>query len=251
MDFGQAFAYISEDEEWLKKVGIGAIVGAIPIVNFTIFGYQAEVARNVAAGVERPLPEWDEFGKYFLDGLSIMGAMLVYILPIIILMFCMNSSMIFVLDPANQPLSNSGQPPPELFLIFGLMLACIMPYMIFMYMIWPLFTIQVARVGSFGANFRFAEMWQLVRKQPANYALIVVLFFGLYMAVGLILLPAALLLIIPCIGFIIYMLLSGGATMLVLMVIGHLQGQFILENGSTVATTPPDADDDYATDVMG
>lgn len=249
MDFGQAFAYISEDEDWLKKVGIGAIVGAIPIVNFTIFGYQAEVARRVAAGVERPLPEWDEFGKYFLDGLRIMGAMLAYMLPIIVLMFCMNISMIFVLDPANQPLSNSGQPPPEFFLIFGLMFACMMPYMIFIYMIWPLFTIQNARVGNFGANFRFSEMWQMVRKQPANYALIVVLFFGLYMAISFLLLPAALLILIPCIGFIIYLLLSGGATMLVLMVMGHLQGQFIREDEMPSATLPDDGD--YATDVMG
>ncbi len=224
MDVGQAFAFINEDEDWLKKVGIGAIVGAIPIVNFAVFGYQAEVARNVVAGEERPLPEWHDFGKYFVNGLRIVGAMFVYLLPVILLTLCASLSMFL---PAS-----SSAPPPEFFVIFGLMFACIMPYTILINIIWPLFTIQNAREEKFRANFRFSEMWRLIRRQPGNYILIVVLYFGLYMGVSFLLFPAIILLLIPCLGWIAYLLLSGAAMMLVMLVIGHLQGQFILNDSS-------------------
>lgn len=232
MDVGQAFAFINEDEEWLKKVGIGAIVGAIPIVNFAVFGYQAEVARNVVAGEERPLPEWQDFGKYFVNGLRIVGAMFVYLLPVILLTLCASLSMFFIVEPTGQPTSGSTPPPPEIFVIFGLMFACIMPYTIFINIIWPLFTIQNVREEKFRANFRFSEMWRLIRRQPGNYILIVVLYFGLYMGVSFLLFPAIILLFIPCLGWIAYLLLSGAAMMLVMLVIGHLQGQFILNDSS-------------------
>lgn len=236
MDVGQAFAFINEDEEWLKKVGVGAIVGAIPIVNFAVFGYQAEVARNVAARVERPLPEWHDFGKFFVNGLRIVGAMFFYLLPVILLTLCASLSMFFLVEPTSQPAGSSTPPPPEFFLIFGLMFACIMPYTIFLNIIWPLFTIQNAREEKFGVNFRFSEMWQLIRRQPGNYIIIVALFFGLYLGISFLLFPAVILIFIPCLGWIAYALLSGAAMMLVMMVIGHLQGQFILADSSVSAS---------------
>jgi len=248
MDIGQAFAFINEDVEWFKKVGIGAIVGAIPFINFSIFGYQVEVARNVAAGIERPLPQWQNFGKYFLDGLRIVGAGFVYSLPLILITICLSIALFFVAEPTSQPTSNAAPPPPEFFLIFGLMFACWLPYIIFIYALWPLFTIQIAREGDFWANFKLNEMWQLIRRQPIDYVLIVLLFFGLYIGVSILLIPAGLLLLIPCLGYIAYLLLSGGALILVMMVIGHLQGQFILNDEKTTAAQPPD---DLSPDIMG
>ncbi len=235
MDIGKAFAYISEDKEWTKKLLLGAVIGAIPIANFAIYGYQIQVARNVAAALDRPeadagslLPDWNDFGRLFVDGLRFMAAFFIFMLPVFVLMGCMAAGMIAL--TASQPetfASSSAPPPPEFFALFGLMFACVMPYSLLLYAVWPLFGIQIARRGSVGSCLQFAEMWRLVRAQPTDYLLIVLIFFGLYMGVSLVMLPALIVVFIPCIGGFIYAGLVSGALLLVLMVTGHLQGQFI------------------------
>lgn len=227
MDIGRAFAYINEDEEWWKKLLLGAIFGAIPLVNFVMFGYQIQIARNVADNAERPLPDWQDFGKYFLNGLRFVGALMVLTSPLLFAILALSVAMIFLVDPSGAAFNGSAAPPPEFFLLYGLMFACTMPYTFLIYGLWPLLSLQLARESKFSACFRFSEMWALIKQQPMNYVLIVVLLFGLYMAATFLMMPAVLLLIIPCLGFIAYMLFSGAAMMLVLMVIGHLQGQFI------------------------
>ena len=237
MDFEKAFTYISEDEAWLKKLLVGAILGAVPFVNFAIFGYQAQIARNVAAGEKRPLPDWGDFGQFFMDGLRLMGAFFVYSLPMILLVFIAAGSMIIFAGSANQGYDAYGDPAsPAFFLIFGLMFACLMPYMFLLYALWPMFGIQIAREGTIGSCFRLSEMWRLIRAQIVNYLLILALLFGLYMVMTFIMLPAYLLMFIPCLGYIAYMVIYGGMMMLVMLVIGHLQGQFISEDNAQMET---------------
>ncbi|GIK58438.1 MAG: DUF4013 domain-containing protein [Chloroflexi bacterium] len=236
MDIGRAFAYISEDKEWTKKLLLGAVIGAIPIANFAIFGYQIQVARNVAAAIDRPeadlgspLPDWNDFGRLLTDGLRFIAAFFIFMLPIFVLIGCMTGAMVML--AAGQPeafsATSSAPPPPEFFALFGLMFACVMPYSLLLYAVWPMFGIQIARRGSVGSCLQFAEMWRLVRTQPTDYLLIVLIFFGLYLGVSLVMLPVLIVVFIPCIGYFIYLGLTYGAIMLVLMVTGHLQGQFI------------------------
>ncbi|MCP4358414.1 MAG: DUF4013 domain-containing protein [Chloroflexi bacterium] len=241
MDIGKAFAYISEDEEWTKKLLVGALIGAVPFANFAIFGYQAEIARNVAAGEERPLPDWSDFGRFFLDGLRLVAAFFVYLLPMILLIIVSTIGFVFLAESSSQSYSSYGSsapPSPEFMIIFGLMFACLIPYNFLIYALWPLFSIQIAREGTVGSCFQFSEMWRLVRAQPINYLLILVLLFGMYMVSMIIILPAYLLVFIPCIGYLIYMAIYGGVLMLILMVIGHLQGQFISEDNPPTEKTP-------------
>jgi hypothetical protein len=81
MDYSKPFNFIFEDQDWFKKIAIGGLVGIIPIVNFALLGYCMQIARNVAAGAEKPLPEWDNFGAYFVSGAKISIANLIYLLP--------------------------------------------------------------------------------------------------------------------------------------------------------------------------
>lgn len=89
-DFVQPFAFVFQDERWVQKVLIGGLfyIAAFLLIGiFFILGYCARLARNVIAGVPKPLPEWDDLSTYFVDGVKLAVVGLLYILPFIII-FC-------------------------------------------------------------------------------------------------------------------------------------------------------------------
>jgi hypothetical protein len=58
MDIGKAFSFPFEDDDWLTKLFLGAVVSIVPILNFAWGGYTVDILRNVIDGVPRPLPAW-------------------------------------------------------------------------------------------------------------------------------------------------------------------------------------------------
>ena len=79
-DFVRPFAFTFDDPRWLPKILLGGlfyILGIFIVGIIFVLGYQARLARNVIAGVEHPLPEWDDLGEYFAEGLRLMGVVLV------------------------------------------------------------------------------------------------------------------------------------------------------------------------------
>ncbi|MBE2222959.1 MAG: DUF4013 domain-containing protein [Anaerolineae bacterium] len=240
MDIGKAFSFITEDEKWVEKLGIGALIGMIPIANFAAFGYQVQIARNVWHGEERPLPTWDEFGKMFVDGLRIVGAMMVYMLPMILIYSVMVMGMVafaFMTESGAYSSANAGGDEfvGIMIMMMSLSMLCIMPYMLLIWLLYPMFFIQVARHGSVKSCFAFRDMWALLRAYPANYLLVIGVIFGLYMILSIVIMPVYLVaMFIPCIGFIVTMLVTGGMTILVGAVSGHLEGQFILEGDTPI-----------------
>ncbi len=89
MDYAKAFTFVFDDEDWVKKVLIGGIVALIPIVNLIVVGYGLRVLRNVAEGAEKALPEWDDFGDYFVQGLMSLLGGLIWAIPVILLSMLM------------------------------------------------------------------------------------------------------------------------------------------------------------------
>lgn len=241
MDIGKSFAYIAEDEKWLEKIGVGALIGMVPIVNFAAFGYQVQIARNVWHGEERPLPTWDDFSKFLVDGLRIVAAMLVYMLPMFLIYGILMGGIFafaFSMDPAAYDPSQGGGDPfaGMMIVMISLSMMCIMPYILLIWVLYPMFFIQVARHGSVKSCFDFREMWSLLRVQPVNYLIVIAITFGLYMVISMALMPVYLVAaFIPCIGFIITMMISGAITILVGAVAGHLEGQFILKGDDPIA----------------
>ena len=244
MDIGKAFAFIGEDKEWTNKLLVGSILGAIPFVNLAVFGYQMQVARNVANNEEEPLPTWDNFGQYILDGLRLIVPMLVFMLPIICVYFVMIVGFIVAAESDPYAFSSrygGSEPPPEILGMIFVVICCVMPYSFLSYFVMPMFGIQIARKGTVASCFKVSEMWELFSAQMGNYILIVLIMFGLYMVASFVILPVGLFLsLIPCIGTILYMLLTGVVVFLTMTVTGHLQGQFIK------ASKTPKSPDDYS-----
>ncbi len=83
VDFGRSFTFVTEDPDWIKKILIGgvfalacAVLVGIPFV----LGYFSRTLRNVVAGEPRPMPEWDDLGGIFNEGLRLTAVYLVYAL---------------------------------------------------------------------------------------------------------------------------------------------------------------------------
>lgn len=75
MDVAKAFTYFAEDERWMGKLVIGVLVSLVSILilpGFLLSGYMVGITRNVMNGEKRPLPEWEDLGTLFMDGLSII-----------------------------------------------------------------------------------------------------------------------------------------------------------------------------------
>jgi hypothetical protein len=86
VDFGRSFTFVSEDPDWLKKVLIGgvftlacSVLVGVPFV----LGYFSRMLRNVVAGEPRPMPEWDDLGGIFNDGLHLTAVYFLYTLGIV------------------------------------------------------------------------------------------------------------------------------------------------------------------------
>jgi len=78
MDLGRSFSYIFDDEDWVTKVLLTALISVIPILNLALYGWIIELMRNMLDGQENPLPYWDNFGRKFTDGLMFLVASLIY-----------------------------------------------------------------------------------------------------------------------------------------------------------------------------
>lgn len=167
-DFGKPFTYVFEDPNWIPKILIGGLfylAGFLVIGWFFIFGYVAQTARNVMAGHERPLPEWENLGAFFTEGLRLFAVLLVYVLPMILL------AMAFII-PAGV-LSNIDNEGAH-FLGEGIAgcLSCLMvPLVLAMMVFAPASLLFAAAEQRFGAAFEFGRIWEFIKANAGNYIL--------------------------------------------------------------------------------
>ncbi len=101
MDIGKSFSYVFEDPNWISKVAIGgaillagtifAFLLGLPLLaaSIILLGYSLTVIKNVAEGNPTPLPQWNDFGAFFMKGLYAGVGIIVLELPAIILGCCL------------------------------------------------------------------------------------------------------------------------------------------------------------------
>ena len=92
MDIAKGLTFITEDEEYIRKLAIG--VGLILISSllsivlvgilgfFILAGYGLRLLENVRDGVEKPLPEWDDWGGDLSRGFKYMIVTIIWAIPI-------------------------------------------------------------------------------------------------------------------------------------------------------------------------
>ncbi len=167
MEFGKAFSFPFEDQDWIKKIGIGALIMLIPLVGgFIVAGWGLEVTRRVIRREAQPLPDWTDFGKFLVDGLKVMVIGLVYALPIILFSICSQTPLIFMGNGGDDTIAT----------IYSLVMVCfgclVFIYALFLGLVMPAAVANFAATDQLGAAFRFGEVFGLVRAAPGPYVLV-------------------------------------------------------------------------------
>lgn len=85
VNFGKAFTYIFDDEQWFDKLIVPILVSLIPVIGQLAFtGYTLRTIKNVVQNEIRPLPRFN-FGEDPGRGFRFFLIGLVYAIPIFII----------------------------------------------------------------------------------------------------------------------------------------------------------------------
>lgn len=206
MDFGKAFVFMFEDPEWLKKLGIGTLVGLLMLLLIPSFilwvlpfvallGYTVVVLRNVMNGVERPLPEWDNWGEFLGLGFKVFAATFVWALPIFLLTIPLAIGSAFIDQ------SGGAEGIGIAMILCGSCLVLL--WGVFVTVLTPAIYVRIAATDRFSAAFEFGPMLAFTRDNLANViiALLLLIVVGIIASAvamaGVILLFVGLLITIP------------------------------------------------------
>ncbi len=235
MDIGKSFSYPFEDDNWISKLLLGAVVSLVPILNFAWTGYTVDIVRNVIDGVSLPMPEWSEFGDKFVKGFFIWAAGFIYSLPAI-LIGCLPLGVLAISAGAES--SNTTETFQSVFAGVGILFGCLVfLYALVLSFYFPAVFINLAKKGTFGSCFEVGEIFKIVSKNTSEYltAWLVSIVGGI--VIGIIVAIVSIVLgFIPCIGWILAWLLSALSSVYIFALYAHLFGQVAAPETASIST---------------
>ena len=234
MDIGKSFSYPFEDDEWLTKLFLGAIVSAVPILNFAWTGYTVDILRNVTDGVSLPMPDWSDFGDKFVKGFFIWAAGFIYTLPALIIA-CLPLG--FLIIPASMESSNTTETLISVFTGVGILFLCLLVlYLLAFSFFFPAVNINFARKGTFGSCFEIGAIIKIVSENTSKYLTAWLVSIVGAIVVGIIVMIVSVILApILCIGWLLTWVINALAGVYLFAIYAHLFGQVVaVETDSVV-----------------
>ena len=210
MDFGLAFSFPFQDEKWIEKIVIGAVISIIPIIGtFALLGWSIEIGRRVINGDEEVLPDWSDFGGLLTLGFKGGLAALVFSIPLIVVWFPLGifSGLVSTadLDAAETLIT----------LVSFCVICLTFTYSIALLLALPASYGRLAATDGLGDSLNVREIWTIVSNAPGAYLMVLLGYFvaGFIASLGIILCLVGIFL----------------TTAYALAVEGHLLGQAYLE----------------------
>ena len=197
MDYGNM---VGESFEYAKEAVVGKwnqwimLIIATILLGIPLAGYSLKVLRG-----DRPAPEVSDWGTLFIDGIKYMVIMLIYMIPAMIVLF-------FVVG-ASALASMSSNPSAAMAAIGGILFGLLLFFVIAL--ITAIFAIigavRFARTGNMGEAFNFSEILGTIGKIGwGPYIIALVVLFVVQMIIAII---VSIIMMIPYLGFIIYICL--------------------------------------------
>ncbi|MDP9143317.1 MAG: DUF4013 domain-containing protein [Actinomycetota bacterium] len=177
LDFARAFQFFFEDPEWVKKLAIGSILCLLsPLIIGAILlgGYILRVVRRTADGAERVLPDFDDWGGLFRDGLKLFVVYFGHLIAI----FSVPVLIVLVAFLMTGGLGGRNEGLAALIGVsfaFAYMLFILLAFAFSLYM--PAVLARLAKIDDIGAAFDVRENVAFILRNPWNYGLTIVLYF--------------------------------------------------------------------------
>jgi len=163
MDLERSLTYPFKDDEWLQKLLIAGIVGVIPIINLALIGWGIRQLKRVIDDRELPLPDWSDFGDYFVKGLMVVIGNLIYAIPMLILI-CLASVLGDWFTGYEYGYGNGG---PN---IIGVCFGCLSSlWGLLIGVVLPAAITHYAVTEDFASFFRFGEIFSYIGRNLGNY----------------------------------------------------------------------------------
>jgi hypothetical protein len=180
LDFGRAFQFFFEDPDWVKKILVGGLfqllAGLLVGVPFVI-GYALRVVQRASRGEPRPLPEWDDLGGIFTEGLRGFGLYLVLFVGAMLVpgaLGCMLALMGGALSSASRDGSAAGGAIFGMGIVLVYLLAFVVGLVVGLYL--PAAFARMVVYDRFSAGFEFAENVAFIRRNLVNYLLVIAIY---------------------------------------------------------------------------
>jgi len=180
VDFGRSFTFVGEDPEWVKKILIGgvftlacALLVGIPFV----LGYFSRTLRNVVAGEPRPMPEWDDLGGIFNEGLRLTAVYLIYTLGIVAIVAALGCVVVL---PFMALSGRRGDPSEALGVLGGLgivgLYGLVMVASLALAIYLPAALARAALRGTVADGFAWRETLGFIKANLGNYLISLVIY---------------------------------------------------------------------------
>lgn len=193
MEFGRAFTYITQDPDWLKKVGIAAGLMLIPVLGWIVVGgWGLEITRRVIQDDPNPLPDWSDFGNFAMLGIKGLVVGLVFNLPGGLVNGCQSTITALTSNP--DILSELGSDAAAVLASAGGIVALCCGCIGILLSLAATFITpaalgnMMANNAELGAAFRFSEIFGMVRSAAGPYLMVLLgtLVVGFIVPFGLI-----------------------------------------------------------------
>ena len=171
VNFGKAFTYIFDDEQWFDKLIVPILVSLIPIIgSMALTGFVLRTIKNVVQNEIDPLPRFD-FGEDLGRGFRFFLVGLVYSLPVMLVVGLMTIPLLTLNN--TDTISALG----VIFLILGglLMLA----YGLLMMLIQPIAMANFAVKDTFASGF---ELGNFFKRLGNNFTAWLIVIAGMLIA---------------------------------------------------------------------
>ena len=225
MNFEKAFNFPFEDKEWLNKLGLGTLISMVPILNLAWSGYLVGIIRNVMNQEMELLPTWDDLDKKFREGLILFAAGLIYVSPVLIALgLPLGISVLSSLSSGNNNIQDLGEIGWAL--VFG-MLCVFLLYGLMLSILYPVILIMFSREGTLVSCFKLRDVFKMIRSNTGAFftawGLSIVTSLGVGLLAGFVNMVVGF---VPCIGWIVGLIMSLGSGVYITAVHAHLFGQF-------------------------
>jgi hypothetical protein len=187
LDFGRALRFVVEDPNWIKKILIGGLftlLSAILVGAPFVSGYFVRLVRNVARDEARPLPEWEDLGGLFMDGLRALAVYLGHVLAAMILPVSVGCLLGLVMGGASQ--AGGGSAREALGMLAGLGMVALYGIgallMLVLMLYVPAALMRFVLYNRVAAGYEPREVVGIIRRNLGNYLLAIVLYLVANMA---------------------------------------------------------------------